>query len=358
MRRAFVSLCAVLALSGGAAAAEARPNLVVILSDDMGFSDIGCYGGEIATPNLDAPRFRRAALHPVLQRRSLLPHAGQPAHRPLCAPDWRRPHDGGSRTALPRLPRRPQPLLPHHRRDAQAGRLPRIRCRQVARHQARRQGRTQAQLAAEPRLRPLLRHHPRGRQLLRSLVAGARRHDDLAYADPEYKPATYYYTDAISDHAVRFVGDHAKQHKDKPFFLYVAYTAAHWPMHALPADLAKHKGKYDAGYGPIRKARLLKAAKLGLIDARQGLSPQAGDWAKVKDRRWEAACMETYAAMVDRMDQGDRQARRGTEADGPAGQHPHPVPPGQRRLRRADGPHRKQASPEHRAAGQADLSAP
>ena len=93
------------------------------------------------------------------------------------------------------------------------------------------------------------------------------------YADPEYKPATYYYTDAISDHAVRFVGDHAKDHADKPFFLYVAYTAAHWPMHALPEDIAKYKGKYDGGYEPIRKARFEKAAKLGLIDPKQGMTP-------------------------------------------------------------------------------------
>ena len=54
---------------------------------------------------------------------------------------------------------------------------------------------------------------------------------------------------------MRFVGDHAQDHARNPFFLYVAYTAAHWPMHALPEDIAKYKGKYDGGYEPIRKAR-------------------------------------------------------------------------------------------------------
>src|SRR5438128_1258155 len=68
------------------------------------------------------------------------------------------------------------------------------------------------------------------------------------FADLEYVPATYYYTDAISDHAVRFISDHALGHAEKPFFMYVAYTAAHWPMHALPKDIAKYKGKYDGGY--------------------------------------------------------------------------------------------------------------
>ena len=58
------------------------------------------------------------------------------------------------------------------------------------------------------------------------------------YADPEYKPESFYYTDAISDHAVRFLAEHGRQHADKPFFLYVAFTAAHWPMHALAIVLA------------------------------------------------------------------------------------------------------------------------
>jgi arylsulfatase len=84
----------------------------------------------------------------------------------------------------------------------------------------------------------------------------------------------------------------------------VTYTAAHWPMHALPEDIAKYKGKYDGGYEPVRKARFEKAAKLGLIDPKQPMSPQAEDWGKVADKKWEAAGMEVYAAMIDRMDQG------------------------------------------------------
>ena len=124
------------------------------------------------------------------------------------------------------------------------------------------------------------------------------------YADPEYRPSTYYYTDAISDHAVRFVGEHAKEQAGRPFFLYIAYTAAHWPMHALPEDIAKYTGKYDGGYEPIRKERFEKASRLGLIDPGQPMSPGAEDWNSVKDKRWEAAGMEVYAAMIDRMDQG------------------------------------------------------
>ena len=67
------------------------------------------------------------------------------------------------------------------------------------------------------------------------------------YADPDYQPETYYYTDAISDHASKFIQEHRQHHPDQPFFLYVAYTAAHWPMHALPEDIARYHGKYDVG---------------------------------------------------------------------------------------------------------------
>jgi arylsulfatase len=125
-----------------------------------------------------------------------------------------------------------------------------------------------------------------------------------AFADPEYRPPAYYYTDAISDHAARFVRDHARDHAADPLFLYVAYTAAHWPMHAPAEDVARYKGRYDVGYEPVRRARFEKAAGLGLIDPAQGLTATAVDWGGVADKGREAACMEVYAAMVDRMDQG------------------------------------------------------
>ena len=86
--------------------------------------------------------------------------------------------------------------------------------------------------------------------------------------------------------------------------MYVAYTAAHWPMHALPEDIARYEGKYDARYEPIRQARFKKVASLGLIDSHQPMTPTVQNWNKVADKEWEAAGMEVYAAMIDRMDQG------------------------------------------------------
>jgi arylsulfatase A-like enzyme len=284
------------------AADPPRPNIVVILTDDMGFSDIGCYGGEIATPNLDALAagglrftqfYNTARCCPT--RASLLtglyPHQAGIGH--MMADDGKPGYTGDLNTACRTIP---EVMKPAGYRSYAVGKW------HVTRHAG----------ADGPKHNwPLARGFDR----YYGTIHGAGSFYDPSslvrdntmispYADPEYKPQTYYYTDAISDHAVRFVADHARDQKDKPFFLYVAYTAAHWPMHALPEDVAMYKGKYDAGYDPIRKARFEKAAKLGLIDPKQPMSPQAEGWEKVKDKKWEAAGMEVYAAMVDRMDRG------------------------------------------------------
>ena len=123
-------------------------------------------------------------------------------------------------------------------------------------------------------------------------------------ADPFYKPEQYYYTDAISDHAVKFVEQHKERHESQPFFMYVSYTAAHWPMHALEKDIEKYKGKYDDGYEVIRKARYEKMKKLGLIDEKWDVSPIAEKWSDQEHKAWDARNMEVYAAMIDNMDQG------------------------------------------------------
>jgi Arylsulfatase A and related enzymes len=109
------------------------------------------------------------------------------------------------------------------------------------------------------------------------------------YADPEYKPKTFYYTDAINDHAAKFITEHKG---DDPFFLYVAHTAPHWPMHALPEDMAKYKGRYDDGWEAMRKARYERQLKMGLIDEKWKLSPRDGAaWKDAPDKEWEIRLM-------------------------------------------------------------------
>ncbi len=285
-----------------------RPNVIIIMADDVGYSDLGCYGSEINTPTLDGlaknglryTQFYNAG-RCCPTRASLLtglyPHQAGVGHM---MNDRKLP---GYRGNLGRdCVTIPEALTPAGYRAYMAGKW----------HV------TPFRYPENPKDNPKDKSNwptARGFDRFYGTIAGggdfynpaglARDTDYISpYADPEYKPKTFYYTDAISHHATKFVREHAKDHADKPFFLYVAYTAAHWPMHALPEDIAKYKGKYDNGYTPIRKARFERMKKLGVIEDHVKLSPQAGDWKSVKNKKWESACMEVYAAMLDRMDQG------------------------------------------------------
>ncbi|WP_425619398.1 arylsulfatase [Anatilimnocola sp. NA78] len=282
--------------------AAEKPNIILIMSDDMGFSDIGCYGGEIQTPNLDSLAagglrfsqfYNNARCCPT--RASLLtglyPHQAGIGHM---MDDYGKPGYTGNLNASCRTIA--QVLGNAGYRSYASGKW------HVTRNLAQ-----DGNHSNWPRQRGFDRFYG-------MISGGGSFYDPFTlcrdntlispFADPEYKPEQYYLTDAISHHAVKFIGDHQSQHASQPFFMYVTYTAAHWPMHALPEDIAKYKGKYDAGYAAIRQARLEKAQQLKLVSAEQGLSPQAGNWNDLKNKEREIACMEVYAAMVDRMDQG------------------------------------------------------
>ncbi|UCD58014.1 MAG: sulfatase-like hydrolase/transferase, partial [Candidatus Hydrogenedentota bacterium] len=279
-----------------------RPNIIIIMSDDMGYSDIGCYGSEISTPTLDALaadglRFTRfyntARCCPT--RASLLtglyPHQAGVGH-----------------------------MMADRGQDGYRGDLNR-NCVTIAEvlksagystyacgkwHVTKK---TRAEGPQDKYNWPL----QRGFERFYGTIHGAGSFWDPSTlvrdntlitppSDREYQPdEPYYYTDAISDNAARFIRRHSRS---KPFFMYVAYTAAHWPMHARPRDIAKYKGKYDAGYEPVRKARFEKMKELGVIKAEAKLSPPPASWGDIKDKKWEAACMEVYAAMIDSIDQG------------------------------------------------------
>jgi arylsulfatase len=302
VKRCLASL--LLVLFAGSAHAADRPNIVVILCDDMGFSDIGCYGSEIPTPNLDALAANGLRFTQFYNCARCCPTRA-------CLLTGLYPHQAG----VGHMMSDNGEQYPGYRGDLNRS------CRTIAEVLKPAGYRTYA--VGKWHVTPYgVKDGPkhnwplsRGFDRYYGTIHGAGSYFDPSslvrdntmispYADPEYKPATYYYTDAIAHHATRFVGEHAKEHAAEPFFLYVAFTAAHWPMHALPEDIAKYRGKYDRGYEPIRQARLEKAAKLGLIDPKQGLSPQAENWDSVPDKKWEAAGMEVYAAMIDRMDRG------------------------------------------------------
>jgi arylsulfatase A-like enzyme len=284
------------------ASAAERPNIVVIMSDDMGFSDLSCYGGEIETPNLDL----------------------------LAAGGLRFTHFYNTARCCPTRASLLTGLYPH---QAGIGHMMEDKGLDSYRGDLNRQCLTIAEM-----LRPAgYRNYAVGKwHVTRFTAADGPRHNwplqrgfdryygtihgagsffdpatltrdntpISAHADPAYQPERYYYTDALSEHAVRFIGDHARDHADQPLFLYVAYTAAHWPMHALDEDIAKYQGKYDAGYDAIRRARFERLRKLGLVPTESKLTETVGDWNAVDDKAWETRGMEVYAAMIDRMDQG------------------------------------------------------
>ncbi len=294
-------MLAVLLMSQAVTAAF-RPNVVVILADDMGFSDLGCYGGEIETPNLDrlaenglrfTQFYNTARCCPT--RASLLtglyPHQVGVGHmtRDMGLDGYRGDLNKTGITIA-------EALRPAGYRNYMLGKW------HVTRH-------------SQPN--GLKHNWPRQRGFDRfyGTITGAgsyfdpgtlTRDDEMIspLADKEYSPETYYYTDALSDHAVRFVSEHVRDHSEKPFFLYLAYTAAHWPLHALAVDIEKQKGKYDAGYDAIRSTRFEKSKALGVIDPRWSLTPTKGVWSEVEHKQWELRGMEVYAAMIDSMDQG------------------------------------------------------
>lgn len=298
-------------VEAGAAArgpAGKRPNIVILLADDVGFSDVGCYGGEVRTPNLDAlaaggVRFTqfynvsRCCPSRACLLTGLYPHQAGVGDMtdhwsPVLADGYIRDLNGHCVTIA-------QVLKSGGYRTYAVGKW----------HVTQ----ETSPDAADKRNWPV----HRGFDRFYGTIIGAGSffdpgmlcRDDRAispFADPEYQPPKgepYYYTNAIGDQASRFIREHEAGHPDAPFFMYVAFTAAHWPMQALPEDIARYKGVYDLGYEPIRRARFEREKKLGLIDPAWELSPQFGDWEKVKDKAWEARCMEVYAAMLDRMDQ-------------------------------------------------------
>ena len=301
MKRILSSVVLFVLLTTAGAFAD-KPNIIIILSDDMGYSDIGCYGGEIETPVLDQ-------LAGNGLRFTQFYNTGR------CCP---------TRAALLTGLYSHQTGIGHMMNDrgvdGYRGELNRS-CVTIAEalkpagYSTYCVGKWHVTKETFPKSDAGKHNWPiqRGFDRYYGIINGAsslwdpnsltRDNKPITIKnDPEYQPEEpYHFTDAVSDNAIKFIKEHDNE---KPFFMYVAYTAAHWPMHARPRDIAKYDGKYDLGYEPIRNARLQKMKRLGVVASDAEMSSLIGDWEKVKDKQWESACMEVYAAMVDQMDQG------------------------------------------------------
>ena len=280
-----------------------RPNIILMMADDMGWSDIGCYGSEINTPNLDG-------LAQDGVRFTQFYNTGRccPTRASLLTGTY--PHQAGIGWMMKdqKLPGYKGDLGKNVRTIAEV-----LKTAGYATYMA-------GKWHVTPHVRPGTPKYnwPRQRGFDRfyGTIHGAgsffdpnslTRENELITPlnDPEYQPDEFYYTHAINDHGVRYIQEH--ENKNQPFFMYLAHTAPHWPMHALPKDIKKYKGKYDKGWDEIRKARYTRQLKMGLIHSDWKMSPRdskAPSWEDAPNKAWDINNMEVYAAMVDALDQG------------------------------------------------------
>ncbi len=283
----LILFVASLCTSGETVAAEAktkpaRPNIVIIVCDDMGFSDLGCYGGEIDTPNLDALAangLRFTDFHNNAKcsetRASLLTGLWHQQSKNL--------KQGGHVTIAEVL--------------------------RSAGYSTMMSGKWH--VAGQPRDRGFDRYF--------GFLSGAinfftgvdwQTGKNLMRLDREvYEPPQgFYSTDAFTDYAIEFIDEAKTKSPEKPFFLYLAHNAPHFPLHALPEDIAKYRGKYSIGWDEIRRRRYAQLRELGIIDDTWRLSmrdPKVEAWKQITPEQAEflEPMMEVYAAMVDRLDQ-------------------------------------------------------
>jgi arylsulfatase len=305
--KSILTLLACLALLGTQSFA-APPNVVIILADDLGFSDLGCYGGEIATPNLDSLAKNGVRFTQFYNTARCWPSRGalmtgyyaQQIHR-----DGLPEVGGGGQGVRQQWAR----LLPDFLKTAG--------------YRSYHSG----------------KWHIDGKVLDggfdRSLdmknqgnffTSKGNSIDDVPVTPPADEKG-YYATIATADHAIECLKDHAANHAGKPFFHYIPFIAPHFPLHALPEDIAKYRDKYLAGWEAMRAARFARQKEMGITnttlsalerevgppyafpDAMKKLGPGEVNrplpWSELTEeqRRFQATKMAIHAAMVDRMDQ-------------------------------------------------------
>lgn len=290
----------------GAVQQAGRPNFLVIVADDLGWSDLGAFGGEIATPNLDAlankgVRFTGFHTAPTCSpTRSML----------LSGVDN---HQAGIGTMVES---RPASLA---NRPGYEGYL-NDRVASIAELLQQGGYRTimsgKWHLGLTPERGPAARGFERSYALLQGLGnhfgadqggAWKRANANATYSENGKFvrfPEGRYSADYFADRLIGFLGEAPD---DRPFFAYLPFTTPHWPMQAPAETIAKYKGRYDAGYEVLRAERLERQKKLGLapIDQKPHALDKVTPWASLSadEKALEARKMEVYAAMVDRMDQ-------------------------------------------------------
>lgn len=274
---------------------EEKPNFVLILADDLGWSDIGCYGSEVETPNLDwlaangvrfTQMYNTAKCNP--SRAALL--TGLYAQQVGYGSTYQQPLINGITLGelLKSTGYRTLWSGKHHGFDHPMD-------RGFDRYFGLKEG---ASNHFNPGPRRDGEPHPAQKRPDRPF------YEDRTLLQPYNAPWDYYSTDYFTNYALQWLEEY--QSDSQPFFLYLAYTAPHDPLMAWPEDIKKYKGHYAEGYEVIRQRRFEKQKKLGLIPNDASLTTSTHVvWSSLSDsiRKVEEQKMEVYAAMIDRMDQ-------------------------------------------------------
>ena len=286
-------------MSGRRGQAKRPPHIILIMVDDMGYSDLGCYGGEILTPNLD--RMATDGLRFT-----------QFYNMARCCPTRAsvltglQPHQAGVGYMTWGLKAEEHPGYVGHLNK---------QCVTVA--EALRLAGYRTAISGKWHVGDTREYWPlqRGFEKNFGLSSGGQTTGGhCSYFEPSVikdneavtlDDEDFYFTDAISDATVEYIDEFAKG--DSPFFLYTAYTAPHWPLHALPEDIAKYRDVYKKGWDALRAERHARMIEMGLLEPSCELTPREENvpaWKDEPHKEWQIERMAIYAAQIDRMDQG------------------------------------------------------
>jgi arylsulfatase A-like enzyme len=278
-----------------------KPNIILIMADDMGYSDIGAFGSEIATPNLDKLAAKGLTMSQVYNASRCCPSRAS-----LLTGLY--PHQAGIGDMV-----NPRPI------PAYQGFLSK---KAVTIAEVLKTGGYRTFMAGKWHVGTMQDYWPlqRGFDRYFGIIDGASSYFNptapyrpnqklnLVLDNQRVQPSKdFYSTNAFTDFGIKLIED--SRSSKQPFFLYMAYTSPHWPLHALPEDIKKYIGKYKSiGWDKLREERLKKMVQLGILPKSTKLSARdlgLVDWQSLTEREkedWDNK-MATYAAMVDRMDQ-------------------------------------------------------
>jgi len=299
----FTSLCINRTNSGGLPMSE--PNILLIMNDDMGYSDIGCYGGEVQTSNLDrlaANGIRFTQFYNTARccptRASLLtglhPHQTGVGHMT---------HVVGKKLDFD-----------GYQCDLNTRCVTIAEVLKAAGYVTYMSGKWHVSYDTEADGPKHSWPRQRGFDRYFGIIGGAAHYwypNTLTRENTRITvdeiPEDFFLTDAISDQAADYIREHVAAEPGQPFFLYTAYTAPHWPLHAHEPDIEKYRGRFAAGWDRLREERLARMREMSILKDTWPLSDRDASqlpWEDAANKEWQQRRMEVYAAQIDRMDQG------------------------------------------------------